>query len=1268
MKKILAFLYLCLAFALGTAQAQVLNAPARVCLSPDATNKRWATVSVGNPNGDYTQWDITRGGVAAVAGVDYNILYGGTALSQGCNNCATASPQNRSLVIEFLKAGTYNVRARGRNSTTGTVRSDVNKNIVVESCVIDVCRGENDEMANFKEDFGQTTSRIALDPSRGQIQYIPNLVNGSDLQDNQYAISNQMQLKPDWDQSLDHTGNTNGAMLVANSSIDKKSFYSRPVGSLCPGATYNFTAWFRNANSQDVIEDICQGGYIYAGVTFEVLNAKNPSQVLASFNTNDVSMPLQANPPNRGWQLYGGSFKTPPKIDSVIVRIKNNNPGGCGNDIAIDDIQFAYCGPQIYSFFDGQTDQLGGTYTMCAGAETNLTSVINPKTYFDTAQYFWQYTRDTTKATGGWTTIAGDGDGIVGADSSILHFNPDALILQGDPSLIDSVYFRLQVYERGNTTTCSQPSIPVKVRLLPNPKIVIDGTQICLGQEAVLFPDGEYNEFGWRWGPGPTDTTLTYPGDSLHVSPTTQTMYTVTGKKTYGNGESRVCYRSATALVLVDDPPVIDLNLTSTNPICIGQSVTLSIDQSNADNFYDILWDPTGSTDVTLTHTPTVVGPNKYKVTVTNGACVDMDSVIVNVIDKPNLTLGTIDPSCRTTGKFILPFSGVVNSPDKYDVVTVGPNAMPGFTALNNATFPATSPITVNYPVGTAPGTYNFNLVLRNTTLNSCETTKPFTVTVIAPSVAPIGIEARVSQVCVRDTVTLKVIGGTLGTGAQWVWYTGSCGAPGTQVGTGPSITRTITSTTTFYVRAESTGPCGNTTCASTTVTVFAQPSAANAGIDQVHCEVPTFTMAGSVPSPATAKGTWSVVSSSAPLASIVIANPSVRNTTVTVPNGDTAVLAWTISNGPCPTSADQVTLTNFRKPSQAAAGNDLFGCELASFTLGATDPAVGTGVWTIVSGTATIANTALYNSAVTVPAGTTAVLRWTVSNGNPTCTSTTDDVSITNYQKPSPADAGADQSGCNVTFFDMAATAPTVGTGTWTVVSGAATILTPNSPTTRVNIVPGNTAVLRWAVSNGSPTCPPVTDGVQLTSYKLPTTADAGADQSHCNISTFTMAANAPAAGAGTGRWSVISGSATITDLTDRNTTVTVAAGNTAVLRWTISNGGTVCTPSSDDVTLINYELPSAAVAGDDQSDCNVTFFDMTATAPAVGTGVWTIVSGTATIVAPTSPTTRVNLTPGSTVVLRWTVSNGSPTCTSNTDDVTLVSYKTPTTAAAGG
>ncbi len=1253
MKKILAFLYLCLAFALGTAQAQNLNAPARVCLSPNAIDKRWATVSVGNPDGDYTQWNITIGGVAAVAGVDYNILYGTTAISQGCNNCATASPDNRSLVIEFLKAGTYTVRARQRNSTTGTVRVDLSKNIVVESCVIATCKGQNSNMAGFTEDFGTTTKRIALDPSRGQIEYIENLTAGSDLQDNQYAISNQMQLKPDWDTSLDHTGNTNGAMLVANSSIDKKSFYLRGVGRMCPGAVYNFTAWFRNANSQDVIENICEGGYIYAGVTFEILNGRNTSQILASYNTNDVSMPLQANPPNRGWQQYGGSFQTPPGIDTVVVRIKNNNPGGCGNDIAVDDIAFTYCAPYIYSFFDGQTDQLGGEYTMCAGAATNLTSIINPAGYFSNPQYFWQYSRDTTV---GWTTIGGDADGITGSATDVLHFAEDALLLQGKPSTIDSIFFRLQVYERGNTTSCAQPSVPIKVILLPNPKITVAGAEICLGESATLTACCGYDSYAW------TDPAHIGDGDQITVSPTSTTIYTVTGRKDYGMG--RVCFRTADAPVVVDDPPVVDLNLTSNNPICIGDAVNLSIDQSSEDNLYDIVWDPTGAGGSTLTHTPTTIGPNTYKVTVTNGACVATESVVVNVIDKPNVTLVPVSTICNTANKFTLAFNTPVNSPNRYDIKAVTPNAMPGFTAVTNATFPASSPITVNIPTGVAPGTYTFNLVLRNTTLNACETTKSFTVTIEAPSAPPTGITASVSQICVSGSVTLTVTGGTLGTGANWVWYSGSCG--GTLLGTGPSIIRTVNTTTTFYVRAEGAGPCGNSTCLSTVVTVSAMPNNAVAGGDQAHCENPTFIMAGNQPSPATAQGTWTVISSSAPLTSIVIANKNQYNTTVTVPNGDTAVLAWQIQNGSCFSTADQVILRNFRKPSQADAGSNQDGCEEPSFTLNATAPAVGTGVWSVVSGTPTIANPTLRNTTVTVPIGTSAVLRWTVSNGNPTCTSTTDDILIVNYRNPSTANAGADKSDCNVTFFDMTATAPTVGTGLWTIVSGTATIVTPTSPTTRVTLTPGSTVVLRWTVSNGNP-CTPSTDDVTLISYITPTTAAAGADQAHCNISTFTMAANAPAAGAGTGSWSVVSGTATITTLTAPNTTVAVPAGNTAVLRWTISNGGTVCTPSTDDVTLVNYEMPTTANAGGDKSACNVTFFDMTANVPTVGTGSWTLVSGTATIVTPTSPTTRVNITPGNTAVLRWTITNGSPTCTPSTDDVTLVSFMMPTTAAAG-
>jgi len=88
-------------------------------------------------------------------------------------------------------------------------------------------------------------------------------------------------------------------------------------------------------------------------------------------------------------------------------------------------------------------------------------------------------------------------------------------------------------------------------------------------------------------------------------------------------------------------------------------------------------------------------------------------------------------------------------------------------------------------------------------------------------STVPTGATASATTVCGPTSVTLTVVGGSLGTGATWKWYSGSCG--GTAVGTGASITITVNGTTTYFVRAE--GTCNTTTCASVTVTVNTQPT-----------------------------------------------------------------------------------------------------------------------------------------------------------------------------------------------------------------------------------------------------------------------------------------------------------------------------------------------------------------------------------------------------------------------------------------------------------
>lgn len=103
---------------------------------------------------------------------------------------------------------------------------------------------------------------------------------------------------------------------------------------------------------------------------------------------------------------------------------------------------------------------------------------------------------------------------------------------------------------------------------------------------------------------------------------------------------------------------------------------------------------------------------------------------------------------------------------------------------------------------------------------NSCMdgTISPnYALTVSPASIAPTSASASPPIIASGMSTTLSFTGGSLGTGASWAWYSGSCG--GTYLGNTQTITVSPTTTTTYYIRAEG-GSCGATACASVTVTV----------------------------------------------------------------------------------------------------------------------------------------------------------------------------------------------------------------------------------------------------------------------------------------------------------------------------------------------------------------------------------------------------------------------------------------------------------------
>jgi hypothetical protein len=91
------------------------------------------------------------------------------------------------------------------------------------------------------------------------------------------------------------------------------------------------------------------------------------------------------------------------------------------------------------------------------------------------------------------------------------------------------------------------------------------------------------------------------------------------------------------------------------------------------------------------------------------------------------------------------------------------------------------------------------------------------TITVKPISIIPSGITADKSAICQGDSARLTISGGSLGTGAAWEWYSGSC-TGGTYLGVGTSIVVKPTSTTQYSLRGR--GDCNTTDWVGETITV----------------------------------------------------------------------------------------------------------------------------------------------------------------------------------------------------------------------------------------------------------------------------------------------------------------------------------------------------------------------------------------------------------------------------------------------------------------
>ena len=324
-----------------------------------------------------------------------------------------------------------------------------------------------------------------------------------------------------------------------------------------------------------------------------------------------------------------------------------------------------------------------------------------------------------------------------------------------------------------------------------------------------------------------------------------QGSYTVQARHRIGTS----CITSSLGSATLSNPPLPTITLGTVASVCTG-ATSISLPYSattNSPNQYSITTGtPTMASFTAVTNAAITASPlnitipasataNTYQfnITITNSitACTSTNQTFsVTVASLPTIT--AISPSTANfcpggaASTFTATGSGGTGvggayqwqySAGTYTNFVNGSGAAPYFSMVGN---PNSSTVVIT-PFSSA-GTGFAIRCIYTTTGNGCSvTSSSASIGYNTASSDPTSITSSAFDICNGGTVNMSVNGGSLGTGASWKWYSGSCG--GTFVGTGASISPVPSTTTTYFVRAE--GTCNTSNCVNYGVNVFAQPS-----------------------------------------------------------------------------------------------------------------------------------------------------------------------------------------------------------------------------------------------------------------------------------------------------------------------------------------------------------------------------------------------------------------------------------------------------------
>jgi len=325
-----------------------------------------------------------------------------------------------------------------------------------------------------------------------------------------------------------------------------------------------------------------------------------------------------------------------------------------------------------------------------------------------------------------------------------------------------------------------------------------------------------------------------------------------------------------------------------------------------------------------------------------------------------------------------------------------------------------------------------------------------------------------------------------------------------------------------------------------------------------------------------------------------------------------------------------------------ADAGENSEVCASGSI-LTANNPSVGTGTWQVIKGSGILDNPGSFQTQVENLSVGLNEFEWKVVNGY--CDSAVSNVQVYRYAEPNLAETVVDFETCS-TEITLNANSPTNGTGMWTIIAGTAIINSVNEPITKAGNLSTGENIFVWQISNGI--CASTADTLKITKNPSPDESWAGTDFIACS-SEVQLAANLPLTG--TGEWSVKEGNAIISDKGNPTAYAFNLSEGENIFQWNITNE---CNTFSSRITITVPFNVTQANAGSNQEVC-INEIAMNANVAVIGTGEWSIISGSGQIQDPGNPESLITgLNEGQNLFV-WTIKGQECRISSDTVSVTV-------------